>query len=425
MPATAAPARCCSTARQVCACLVPLAQAAGRAVTTVEGLAAPTARSPRCSSAFLAHGAAQCGICTPGMLMAASDAARRRRRGRTQAQVEDALGGVLCRCTGYRKIVDAVCDAHRFADAPAVLPPAAGDAVGARMPRLDGAAEGRRHASCFGADAAPADALWLRRGPLAARRARASASATWRRCCARHPGLRAGADGGRRAGRTASASIPDFKDQPVLRRRPGALPRRGGLALVGDARRRSLRSATELPDRLEAAAAARRHRRGAGRGRAAAARRWPDNVLIRGRRGARRRRRRRWPGARMSPTGEFETGFVEHAYIEPEAGCARRVGDRDRGLRLHPDALHGPRRGRAACSASPPRRVRIVPVGLRRRLRRQARPLGAAAAGGRRLDARPAGARWSTPRPRVDGRHAPSATRRACRARSAATPRAG
>jgi aldehyde oxidoreductase len=62
--------------------------------------------------AFLAHGAAQCGICTPGMLMAATDCLMRCRKPDRQ-MVEDALGGVLCRCTGYVKIVDAVIAASR------------------------------------------------------------------------------------------------------------------------------------------------------------------------------------------------------------------------------------------------------------------------------------------------------------------------
>src|SRR3954449_5591763 len=61
---------------QVCSCLVALGQAAGRQVMTVEGLAQDGALSAL-QSAFLRHGAAQCGICTPGMLMAASDLLRR------------------------------------------------------------------------------------------------------------------------------------------------------------------------------------------------------------------------------------------------------------------------------------------------------------------------------------------------------------
>src|SRR5262245_51604326 len=90
--------------RQVCACLVPLGQAEGRAVTTVEGLAVG-GKLDRLQRAFLAHGAAQCGICTPGMLMAAADLLERNRRP-TESETLDALGGVLCRCTGYRKILE-------------------------------------------------------------------------------------------------------------------------------------------------------------------------------------------------------------------------------------------------------------------------------------------------------------------------------
>ncbi len=92
--------------RQVCACLVPAAQADGSAVATVEGLAA-TEVGRRLQAAFHAHGAAQCGICTPGMLMAAADLLGRSAEP-TRAEAMDALGGVLCRCTGYEKIVDAI-----------------------------------------------------------------------------------------------------------------------------------------------------------------------------------------------------------------------------------------------------------------------------------------------------------------------------
>ena len=91
---------------QVCACLVSLGQVEGRSVTTVEGLA-ENGRLTRLQQAFHEHGAAQCGICTPGMLMAASTLLGRPHPP-TEPEVLDALGGVLCRCTGYRKIVRAV-----------------------------------------------------------------------------------------------------------------------------------------------------------------------------------------------------------------------------------------------------------------------------------------------------------------------------
>ena len=139
--------------RQVCACLTPVAQAAGREVVTVEGLGSTADALKR---AFLAHGAAQCGICTPGMLMSATDLLRRVDRP-SRAQVEDALGGTLCRCTGYQKIVEALLDVTA---SPATIPEA-GRAVGARVPRVDGAAR-VGGTELFGADGVPADALWLR-----------------------------------------------------------------------------------------------------------------------------------------------------------------------------------------------------------------------------------------------------------------------
>ena len=141
--------------KQVCSCLVPMAQVAGRAVETVEGLANGSL-SPL-QEAFLAHGAAQCGICTPGMLMAASELLRDSPTPSRQ-EVEDALGGVLCRCTGYSKIVDAVMAA---AATVAKVEAPAGAAVGARIARVDGVAKVTGRDS-FGADAVPKDALWIR-----------------------------------------------------------------------------------------------------------------------------------------------------------------------------------------------------------------------------------------------------------------------
>ena len=143
--------------RQVCACLTALGQVSGRCVTTVEGLARGGKLAPL-QVAFQNHGAAQCGICTPGMLMAAADLLARKPRPGEQ-EVRDALGGVLCRCTGYQKIVEAVLDA---ASRPALAaPPAAGKALGARAGKVDGIAK-LTGAEAFGADAVPADALWLR-----------------------------------------------------------------------------------------------------------------------------------------------------------------------------------------------------------------------------------------------------------------------
>jgi aldehyde oxidoreductase len=92
--------------RQAASCLVPVAQVAGSQVLTVEGLALE-ADLTDLQTMFLANGAAQCGICTPGMLMAA-DALLAEDPTADDARIRDGLGGVLCRCTGYVKIVEAV-----------------------------------------------------------------------------------------------------------------------------------------------------------------------------------------------------------------------------------------------------------------------------------------------------------------------------
>src|SRR5688572_23555807 len=139
-----------------CACLVPLAQVQGANVVTVEGIADETRHGKTLLQSFLDHGAAQCGICTPGMLVAATALLARNPKPH-EAEVAEALGGVLCRCTGYRKIIDAVMAGSARLD---VNPPA-GRAVGARIARLDGAPK-VRGSELFGADAVPHDSLFVR-----------------------------------------------------------------------------------------------------------------------------------------------------------------------------------------------------------------------------------------------------------------------
>ncbi len=90
----------------VVSCLVPVVQVQGAAVGTVEGLGAERALAA-VQEAFT-HGAAQCGICTPGILVAAQAAIAATPQRLTREQIRTALAGNLCRCTGYMKIIDAV-----------------------------------------------------------------------------------------------------------------------------------------------------------------------------------------------------------------------------------------------------------------------------------------------------------------------------
>lgn len=88
------------------ACLMLAAQLQGRAVTTIEGLGTEENPHP-IQQAFVEHGAVQCGFCTPGMVLAALDLLQHNPRP-SRNQIREGLGGNLCRCTGYHKIVDAV-----------------------------------------------------------------------------------------------------------------------------------------------------------------------------------------------------------------------------------------------------------------------------------------------------------------------------
>jgi aerobic carbon-monoxide dehydrogenase small subunit len=90
----------------VCSCLVAAGQAAGREVTTVEGLS-PEGDLHPVQQAFVEAGAVQCGFCTPGLIVSTHDLLERNPRP-TDPEIREALAGNLCRCTGYEKILDAV-----------------------------------------------------------------------------------------------------------------------------------------------------------------------------------------------------------------------------------------------------------------------------------------------------------------------------
>ena len=98
----------------VCSCLVLAAQAEGRDVVTVEGIADAGALH-EVQRAFVEAGGVQCGFCTPGLIVASHDLLRRNPRP-SDAEIREALAGNLCRCTGYSKIVAAV---HLAAEAAA------------------------------------------------------------------------------------------------------------------------------------------------------------------------------------------------------------------------------------------------------------------------------------------------------------------
>ncbi|MGE3832469.1 MAG: molybdopterin-dependent oxidoreductase [Parvibaculaceae bacterium] len=341
----------------VCSCLTAIQQADGRSVTTIEGLDRATENAAKVKASFLAHGAAQCGICTPGMLVSAA-ALLDEEPQPSEAQVMDAIGGVLCRCTGYRKIVAAIMDATR----PACTEPSPeiGRAVGARIVRLDGKKK-VDGSEIFGADGHPRNALVARaiRSPFHRARFAFGDLDAWTKA---HPGIMRVFTAKDVPGPAPYGVIPPFADQTVFALGETRFKGEAVALVVGTAEAMMKFDPgdfpvtwTELPalttmEQALAADAALLHEKRDG------------NVLTRGR-VVKGDVDTALASAHIIVEGEFETGFVEHAYIEPEAGCAWREGDRI--------AI-------AACTQSPymdrddvakilniaPERVRIIPTAV-------------------------------------------------------------
>jgi aldehyde oxidoreductase len=305
----------------VCACLVPLAQVAGCSVETIEGRVSTTGGldgdrvTHALTASFARHGAAQCGICTPGMVLAAR-ALLETTPHPTRAEAEVAIGGVLCRCTGYIKIIDAICDATANADYE-------GDRVGgigASISRVDGRAKVRGE-DVFGADAIPADALEIR----VIRSPHARAAFTFGDLAAfqRAHGLAAIVTAADVPGQNSFGIFPHTKDQPVFAVGETRFRGEAVAALVGrnllaiDLATFPITWTELLPvTGIEAAL---------GDGAAAIHAHLQDNVLTRGNLKTGDVKRGHAQAA-ATAAGSFETGFVEHAYIEPEAGYAWRDG---------------------------------------------------------------------------------------------------
>lgn len=337
-----------------CACMVAAAQMEGRAVTTIEALASTPTLS-RLQEAFLQFGAAQCGICTPGMLMAASALLRDTPRP-DRLEVEDALGGVLCRCTGYSKIVDAVMSASDFAGTGDE--PAAGAAIGAPIRRLDGVAK-VNGTDIFAADEAPEGALVVRvvRSPYHHARFTIGDIDDF---LATHPGMVGVLTVKDIPGENCFGVIPPFADQPVFADEVCRFRGEAAAAIVGEAETMAAFDLADFPvtwhelDAVltpEQALGADAPQLHVGR---------DNNILITGfvERGD---VEKGFAASDIIVEGTSETPFVEHAYIEPEAGFARRVGDRIE-ISACTQAPHMDRDSMAIIMGLPADQVRIVPT---------------------------------------------------------------
>ena len=341
----------------VCSCLVAAAQAENCEITTIEGLAQCSRSGAQLQQSFLEHGAAQCGACTPGMLVSAAALLDRNPKP-NEAEVEDAIGGVLCRCTGYRKIIAAILDSGKNA-AEVKLPPA-GSAVGNRLARLDGKAK-VAGAEIFGADEIPAGALTLRviRSPYHRAGFVFGGLDSFIR---NHPGLSAVFTAKDVPSKNCYGVIPRFADQPVFAEKETRFRGEAIAAVVGESTAVESFDVADFPvvwdqqppildiDASLAPGAPLIHPQR------------DQNILVRGRvvRGNVDEALRQ---SDFTAEGEFETGFIEHAYIEPEAGFARRVGDQIE-IQACTQSPYMDRSDMAAILGIAPEQVRIIPTAV-------------------------------------------------------------
>ena len=311
----------------VCACLVAAGQVESRSVTTVEGLQSRPPLFAALQNAFLRHGAAQCGACTPGMLVAAT-ALLETNNAPSEREVTDAIGGVLCRCTGYRKIINAILDAHSQTvhSQTEETTHRAGASVGQQLIRLDGKhkVEGTE---IYGADEIPAGAFGLRviRCPYDRAKFRFEDFDSF---LALHPGVEAIFTAKDVPGQDCYGVIPRFADHPVFAHEQNGARYRGEAiaALVGDSDAIENLDPSTFPVTWEELPALRRIDEALAPGAALVHLHRAENVLTRGR-VVRGDVEKALAESDAVVESEFETGFVEHACIEPEAGFAVRIGD--------------------------------------------------------------------------------------------------
>ncbi len=304
-----------------CSCLTSTSQINGCNVDTLEGLV-HNGSLTKLQRSFLHFGAAQCGICTPGMLMSAK-ALLDENPAPTQTEVEEALSGVLCRCTGYRRIVEAVMHANSFTDTQTI--PDAGNGVGASIRHLDGIPKVDGSLK-YGADVVPDDALYVRviRSNFHHADFEIGDKETF---ISENEGIEAFLDATDIPGKNCFGVIPPFADQPVFAERTAIYRGEAVAAVVGSYEVvRSLREEdfpiawqpkdhALLPGDATEGKLSNLHAER------------EDNILTKG----------------FVETGSIDAGFananhivevqtstpfIEHGYIELEAGYCTRVGDR-------------------------------------------------------------------------------------------------
>ena len=303
------------------ACLTAVGQLEGHNARTVEGLA-KNGDLTALQQAFLDEGAAQCGICTPGMLMAAQSLLDRTPNP-TEPQVLDALSGVLCRCTGYTKIVEAVLKAGKTSSSEPTPP--SGSAVGSRMVKVDGKQKVTGE-EIYSADYAPEDSLWLRAIRSPHPRAKFTLAQP-EKVLKKYPGIIKILTADDVTGNNGFGIYPHIKDQPVLAKDHVRFRGEAVVALIGERENVESVSEEDLGLTWEPLEAIR------GCDAALSGKLEPvqseivDNILAEGFL-KKNDVEKAFAESFAVAEGVWTTSAVEHGYLEPEAGYATKIGQR-------------------------------------------------------------------------------------------------
>ncbi|MFB0493727.1 aldehyde oxidoreductase [Methylobacterium sp. OAE515] len=342
----------------VYSCLMCLGQAAEGEIVTVEGLnnyAGDKVILTRLQQAFHDYGAVQCGFCTPGMLIAAQDLLNRCSRP-TEQQIRGALSGVLCRCTGYRKIIEAIQSLNGSSPAQSDQKSCAVN-VGSRSPNVDGIRK-ISGSELYAADVHPSGGLFLRAIRSTYHHARFTIddlSGLYKR----YPGLSLVLTAADIPGQNAFGVYPTGKDQPVFA--DGYVRFRGEAicAIVGDEATIARIKDTEIPISWIELTAIHGVEAGISPDMPQLHSNSPNNILVEG----------------CVSTGNvdealatseerysnlFTTSFVEHAYLETEAGFAVRRQDRLE-IFATTQSPYMDRDEIALIMGLPPEKIRIIP----------------------------------------------------------------
>ena len=298
----------------VCSCTTALGQIEGARIETLAGLARKDDVAKALAASFQRFQAAQCGICTPGMIVSAIGLLRLNPKP-SEVEIKDALGGVLCRCTGYRKIIDAIMNYDTVQACPA-------GGVGVSMTRIDGVPK-VHGTELFGDDVAPEGTCVLKVVRCPHHRAQFTFGDL--EAYRKETGLDLILTADDVPGKNCFGVIPGFEDQPMFAEIEARFKDEAVAAVVGpadlvnslDLSRFPVRF-SPLPHALVPSGASDVDALHEGR---------MGNILCGGY-VSRGDAADAMKMAHVIAEGTFSTGFIEHGYIEPEAAFAQRVGDR-------------------------------------------------------------------------------------------------